>query len=75
MIVDQEGIEIKNDKICAQKVGTYKITLNTIDNTNISKIIIVNVLGEENPIFITNNIFDSQSILNWNEDFNALNNI
>lgn len=75
MIVDKEGIEIQNDKICAQKVGTYKITLNTIDNTNISKIIIVNVLGEENPIFVTNNIFDSQSILNWNEDFNALNNI
>lgn len=72
---DKEGIEITNDVICAKKVGNYKITLSTIDETNITKVINIKVEGEDTPIFVTNSIFDNQNILSWNEEFNPLNNI
>lgn len=72
---DEEAIEIINNVICAKKVGEYELTLTTIDETNIVKKIIVKVVGDEEPIFVTNDVFEEQNILSWNEEFNPLNNI
>ena len=72
---NNEGIEIIDNVIIGIKVGNYKITLKTIDGTNIEKTINIEVKGNEEPIFVTNSIFDKQSTLSWNEQFNPLDNI
>ena len=74
-ISDNDGIEFNDNKILAKKKGTYTIELKTIDGSNISKTIIINVIGEESIVFKTNNIFEKQSLLSWNETFNPLDNI
>lgn len=74
-INNEDGLEIKDNVICAKKVGDYKITLSTIDETNISKVINVKVIGEEAPVFVTNAEFEKQNILSWNEEFDPLKNI
>lgn len=75
IINDEEGLEINNDILFAKKTGTYEITLNTIDNSNIKKIVYVNIVGKDIPIFVTNSKFDEQSELIWNENFDPLDNI
>ena len=75
IVSDAKAIEVNNNTIFANKVGNYIITLNTIDGTNINKVINVNITGEEIPIFITNSQFDEQSIISWNEEFDPLLNI
>ena len=72
---DSNGLFIENNQITAIKVGTYKLSLQTIDSTNICQEIIINVIGEETPIFVTNDKFIEQSSLSWNEEFNPLDNI
>lgn len=73
---DSSSIEVVNDNtIIAKKVGIYTILLQTIDDTNIEKTITINVKGEESPIFVTNSLFDKQSVLSWNEEFDIKNNI
>lgn len=47
------GIEINsNDSITALKAGTYQLTLKTIDGTNLSKVITVNVTGASIPTVV-----------------------
>lgn len=74
-IDNEDGIEIVNDIICAKKVGNYKITVSTIDETNISRVINIKVTGEDTPVFVTNSKFESQNILSWNEEFDPYSNI
>ena len=57
------------------KVGTYTVYLKTMDTTNIIKEITINVVGDEEPVFVTNDNFIEQSTLSWNEEFNPLDNI
>lgn len=70
-----DGISIDGNKILAEKVGEYKVILSTIDESNIEKIISVSVTGVENPIFVTNQKFEDQSVITWNEEFSPLDNI
>lgn len=72
---DESALEISDNLIVPKKCGTYKLILTTIDKTNISKEIIVNIQGDEKPIFVLNDKFDEQSSLSWNENFNPRNNI
>ena len=72
---DKDGIGVKDNIIIGEKVGNYILTLCTVDETNIKKIINVEVTGDETPIFVTNTKFDEQNILSWNEEFSELNNI
>jgi glycerophosphoryl diester phosphodiesterase len=72
---DPTGLQIEDDMVTAIKAGTYKLTLKTIDSTNIIKEITVNVIGDEEPIFVTNENFEEQSTLSWNEEFNPFDNI
>ena len=72
---DTSGLLIEDNWITAVKVGTYKVYLKTMDTTNIIKEITVNVVGDEEPVFVTNDQFIAQSTLSWNEEFNPLENI
>lgn len=69
---NEEDIEINENNITVKKVGTFVITLKTVDNTNISKEIIIEVIGAENPIFITNDLFDKNSTISIYEKFDPL---
>lgn len=72
---DSEGLLIEDNLITAMKVGTYRVYLKTMDTTNIIKEITINVVGDEEPVFVTNDKFIEQSTLSWNEEFNPLDNI
>ena len=72
---DTSAIEVNNNVILAKKAGTYTLVLKTIDESNLSKEITINVSASENPIFITNNEFDNANTLSWNTSFNPLDNI
>ena len=65
IIDDINGIEIDNNIIYSKKAGSYKITLKTIDGSNITKIINVNVIADEKTKFVTNSKFEKQSVLSW----------
>lgn len=72
---DESTLEINDDIITPKKCGTYQLILTTIDGSNISKEITVNVQGEESPIFVLDDKFIEQSSLSWNENFDPYDNI
>lgn len=75
IISDEYGIEINDGILTAKKVGKYKIVIKTIDETDITKEISVEVVGKETPVFVTNEQFEENSNLSWNQEFNPLENI
>ena len=72
---DASGLLIEGNMITAVKNGTYIVNLKTTDSTNIVKEITVNVVGDEKPVFVTNDKFVEKSTLSWNEEFNPLDDI
>ena len=72
---DASGLLIEGNMITAVKTGTYIVYLKTTDSTNIVKEITVNVVGDEKPVFVTNDKFVEKSTLSWNEEFNPLDDI
>lgn len=67
----KDAIEINDNTLIAKKAGTYTMTLKTIDTSNLSETITINVKESENPVFYTSSDFDKLSKLNWNESFDS----
>lgn len=72
---NSDDLEIdENEVLIGCKGGTYNLTLSTIDGSNLSKQITINVIGASHPTFV---FYDTEQnlILNWNDEFNPLSGI
>lgn len=72
IVNDPEAIEIdENGVLCGCKVGTYQVTVKTLDGTDFEKTIEVTITGNNTPTFI---LYDcnQDEVVNWGKDFDPL---
>lgn len=69
---ENDNLEIDvDDVLIGCKGGTYTLTLSTIDGSNLTKQITINVIGKSNPTFILYDI-EQDLTINWNDEFDPL---
>ena len=72
VISDEEAIEFNNGFILAKKIGTYSIVLKTIDESNLSNTITINVEGDNLPVFSLSEEYEKNSTISWNQEIDIL---
>ena len=71
-VSNKEAIEVSGGILTAKKAGTYTVTLKTIDGTNLSNTVTVNITGDELPVVSLSESIDQDMEINIFEHFDPL---
>ena len=71
-VSNKEAIEVSDGILTAKKAGTYTVTLKTIDGTNLSNTVTVNITGDELPVVSLSESIDQDMEINIFEHFDPL---
>lgn len=71
-VSNKEAIEVSGGILTAKKAGTYTVTLKTIDGTNLSNTVTVNITGDELPVVSLDESIDQEMEINIFEHFDPL---
>lgn len=72
VVSDSDAIEVIDGILIAKKNGTYKVTLKTIDGSNLETIINVNITGDSIPVLSLFESFEKDTNISLYESFDPL---
>lgn len=71
-VSDTSAIEVNDGVLVAKKNGTYKVTLKTIDGSNLETVINVNIIGDSIPVLSLSESFEKDTNISLYESFDPL---
>ncbi|MBQ4570753.1 MAG: Ig-like domain-containing protein [Bacilli bacterium] len=72
VVSDSSALEVNDGILVAKKNGTYKVTLKTIDGSNLETVINVNITGDSIPVLSLSESFEKDTNIGLYESFDPL---